>query len=67
MNAITELDALKEVAKQTAPADPVKSCKYGGGRFEVGKGGVSFIGKDNEGNDKAPERRVGAAAGLAGR
>lgn len=54
MNAITELDAVKEVAKQPAPADPVKSCKYGGGRFEVGKGGVSFIGKDNEGNDKAP-------------
>lgn len=54
MNAITELDVLKEVAKQPAPTEPVKSCKYGGGRFEVDKGGVSFIGQDNEGNDKAP-------------
>lgn len=54
MNALTDLDVLKEAGKQAAPAEPVKSCKYGGGRFEVGKGGVSFIGKDKEGNDKAP-------------
>jgi putative DNA primase/helicase len=54
MNAPTDLEVLKEAGKQAAPAEPVKSCKYGGGRFEVGKAGVSFIGKDNEGNDKAP-------------
>lgn len=54
MNAPTDLDVLKEAGKQAAPAEPVKSCKYGGGRFEVGKAGVSFIGVDNEGNDKAP-------------
>jgi len=54
MNAPTDLDVLKEAGKKAAPTEPVKSCKYGGGRFEVGKAGVSFIGVDNEGNDKPP-------------
>lgn len=54
MNAITDLNVLQEAGRQKAPTHPIKSCNYGGGRFEVGRGGVSFIGKDNDGNDKAP-------------
>lgn len=54
MNAVSELAVLKEAGKKAAPPEPIKSCKYGGGRFEVGKGGVSFIGTDKDGNEKAP-------------
>lgn len=36
------------------PTDQAKSCKYGGGHFEVGKRGVSFIGTDKDGNAKPP-------------
>jgi len=40
--------------------DGASRCEYGGGRFELAKSGVSFIGTDKDG-------RVGAAARVAGR
>jgi len=37
-----------------ATDDPVNTCRYGGGRFELTQRGVFFTGTDPEGNQKAP-------------
>lgn len=33
---------------------PPNTCRYGGGRFELSESGVSFVGVDKDGNEKAP-------------
>lgn len=37
-----------------ASDDPINTCRYGGGRFELTQRGVLFTGTDIEGNQKAP-------------
>ncbi|MDR1463595.1 MAG: DUF927 domain-containing protein [Azoarcus sp.] len=35
-------------------SDDVQTCSYGGGRFELSKRGVYYVGIDQDGNEKAP-------------
>jgi len=37
-----------------AADDPINTCRYGGGRFELTQRGVFFTGTDHEGNKRAP-------------
>lgn len=48
-----------------AAGDEVLTCKYGGGRFELGPQGVSFVGTDKEGNERAPLWVCGRLAVIA--
>jgi uncharacterized protein (DUF927 family) len=54
MNAVTDMAVLQEAAKTMPPGDQAMSYKFGGGHFEVGKKGVSYIGTDKDGNAKPP-------------
>ncbi len=47
-------DAAQADAHAQAADDPINSCKYGGGRFELTQRGVFFTGTDRDGNTKAP-------------
>ena len=37
-----------------AADDPINTCRYGGGRYELTQRGVFFTGTDHEGNKRAP-------------
>lgn len=65
MNALTDLTMLQEAAKPVPDIDRPKIFKFGGGHFEVGKTGVSFIGTDKDGDPKPPVWICGALEVIA--
>ncbi len=53
-NAVARVIRAAVAPAAVATGTDVLTCKYGGGRFELGVRGVSFVGTDKEGNEKAP-------------
>nr|MBP6503834.1 hypothetical protein [Rhodoferax sp.] len=47
-------EAAQADTQAQAAADPLNTCRYGGGRFELTQRGVLFAGTDHEGNQKEP-------------